>query len=107
MTTTQVTYSHSDLVAMAAPSIKSLAAWIRKQDRWVAECEVFIHGDVSTRHLYAPNISHMPSKDSKHKAYGDAGYIMRLFPELGVERPSTVDGLRLVVTAAKRECGMR
>lgn len=77
-------------------AMKRLAAFIRKFDRWMEICEEAKNGDYSR---YDPR-RRMPSKNAKHQAYGDAAYLMNNL-KLNVPQPQTVDGLRVVLAAAR------
>lgn len=87
-------------VEIARHSLTDLRRWLARWDRWMRACDLLAAGDDSAWRRQRP-----PSKDSKHRAYGAAGHIMRCLPDLAVERPSTVDGLRAVVAAFEGRYG--
>ena len=76
------------------PALKSLRAWNARADRWYAACDAYSAGGP------VPDVRKMPSKNSKHKAYGDANYLIRSL-NLDIDRPTTRDGLKAVAAAAK------
>lgn len=103
MTTTSTTLNpiNSDYawtLGSVAHEAKLLANWIRRIDRWHAYCAL---PAAERDTVKAPG---MPSKNSKHQAYGRASHIIRMMEARGgVElpaRPENLDGLRLVVAAA-------
>lgn len=96
------TLSLSVRIELARTSKRELAAWIRKIDRWHAAVDAHINDGAPY-----PSIRRMPSKNSKHRAYGSAGHVLRCLPELtdAPSHPSTVDELRLVVAAFERRYG--
>src|SRR5579863_3121428 len=92
MTTTEPqTMTVSTRLDIASPSVKSLRSWLRRWDRWHTAIDAYQNG------AEYPSVRLMPSKESKHRAYGAASHILRCLPELPQDRPTTVDGLRKVL----------
>lgn len=82
--------------------LTKLSAWIRKFDRWMRYCEAVGNGE-------SPKRPAMPSKPSKHYAYGNGHSLVRHF---GLTRedgtpihPMNVDDLRLIVALSTQRRG--
>lgn len=75
--------------SIAQSSIDDLSRWVRRIRR---EQTIIASGGFPKR---------MASKDSKHRAYGDAARIIRTL-RLDVPRPASVDNLEHVLAAAAR-----
>jgi hypothetical protein len=79
-------------------SEKKLAAWIRKFDRWMKAVEDYQSGARTDLPIRT-----MPSKNSKHVAYGYGHQISRAY---GLDiHPMNVDDLRLIVALAAKARG--
>lgn len=72
---------------------KSLRSYVRRANRWFAYCEQLTAERIDGTPVTMTRPA-MPSKDAKHRAYGDAGFIAR---DRGVAMPNTFPELCALV----------